>query len=902
MVSEPSELNETSDDDLRSFAIEVLNHLRGPMNGQQANPLPAPRARFVTADILSRFHNVVVEIRRSHNDYGGWSKQAAVAKVVATFTGIALRQVDAEYIGNAQDTFLRDYGKAMEKAKGAERKARKRAVQSGREVREEVVGARVLELKQQVFRCKFGGVPRNYMVMSSPRGEGQSLPIHRQAVPVRRVEHADEVNLQLKERMIQLQEESAVQERDMNLNLQALCHAIDREQRAREAAERHAEQIERAQEEALAKAASEVQRMKRRIQDAERDTNNANGQVYRLQSQLGAAHVDVARAADREQKVRSDAEAAIRHADSLQAEAASKANEKVQQLKRRIQEAERETSKANAQVYRLQSQLGAAHVDAARAAEREQGTRSEAEDAARHAACARAEAVAKVTERLHQLKKETRQAVRETRDTKASMQRLGSQLGRALVEAARAAECAREATQSVDQLKERLKQQEEDAAERMQHLRDLKANMAKRARDSDRRASHADRYLSEVTSLREKLRTLRKETNATRVQLNLEVEREGDSDEDNDMMMMEEAIIDDTLSDGNEDAEAAMWLQRIKAMPTWRAVRGKGAGRGEKKLEWGTRLTIYALLAMMIPASAVGMAIVAIVKRTAPWLQPTAPTYETVKRCRFELRFIEEAIAARRVAAAHRLRSIGFDETTKLGRGSLTSNLQIEATAGAPLEDVILRAAYCPMGGTSELIAKSIETKCFSRLRDFLRRWKAMHESMFPDGAWTGPDPAACSMHRLAGGGAIISDTCNTARKARSLLAEEIARQCAAHVGQDAWQAMDEAEQQAAVRTYHIDCWQHMRNIFLEAMSAAMAQHVQQELQPELDTFSAWERMSTDFSQLLRASFKEFHHSCRYYKGQGRSYTAWLQDTHPTSFAVHLERADGGRQELASSV
>lgn len=68
------------------------------------------------------------------------------------------------------------------------------------------------------------------------------------------------------------------------------------------------------------------------------------------------------------------------------------------------------------------------------------------------------------------------------------------------------------------------------------------------------------------------------------------------------------------------------------------------------------------------------------------------------------------------------------------------------------------------------------------------------------------------------------------------------------------------------------------------------------ELQQELDTFSSWERMSTDFSQLLRASFKEFHHSCRYYKGQGRTYFVWLRDTYPTDFTIHLERADGGRQ------
>lgn len=67
---------------------------------------------------------------------------------------------------------------------------------------------------------------------------------------------------------------------------------------------------------------------------------------------------------------------------------------------------------------------------------------------------------------------------------------------------------------------------------------------------------------------------------------------------------------------------------------------------------------------------------------------------------------------------------------------------------------------------------------------------------------------------------------------------------------------------------------------------------------PELDTFAAWERMNTNFDQLLRAAFKEFHHSCRYYKGQGRSFDVWLRETHPTGFCIHLERADGGRQDL----
>lgn len=258
------------------------------------------------------------------------------------------------------------------------------------------------------------------------------------------------------------------------------------------------------------------------------------------------------------------------------------------------------------------------------------------------------------------------------------------------------------------------------------------------------------------------------------------------------------------------------------------------------------------------------MAIVAIVKRTAPWLSPSAPTYETIKRCRFELRVVEEALSARRVAAAFRVRSIGFDETTKFGISSLTSNVQIEPEEGLPLEDVILRAAFCPLGSTSQLLVDSIEARCLSRLRELLRSWKQTFQSMFPGQPWSGPDPALCSLHRLGGGGGIISDTCNTARKSRQLLSTMIARQVEAHLGPEVWSQMSEAERERSVRTHHVDCWQHLRNIFLAEMSAAQARHVKMELQEELDTFSSWERMSTDFAQLLRASFKEFHHSHRY--------------------------------------
>ena len=153
-------------------------------------------------------------------------------------------------------------------------------------------------------------------------------------------------------------------------------------------------------------------------------------------------------------------------------------------------------------------------------------------------------------------------------------------------------------------------------------------------------------------------------------------------------------------------------------------------------------------------------------------------------------------------------------------------------------------------------------------------------------------------MARLAGGGALQSDTCNGARKAKRILAEMIAAQAREVIGEAAWGELTEVEQQQMTRVHELDCWQHLRNIFLKEMSAAQTKHVAEELKPHLDAFSSWDRMTTEYTQLLRASYKELHHGNRYYKGKGREFWVWLERNHPTAFAVHFERAEGGRQDL----
>lgn len=188
--------------------------------------------------------------------------------------------------------------------------------------------------------------------------------------------------------------------------------------------------------------------------------------------------------------------------------------------------------------------------------------------------------------------------------------------------------------------------------------------------------------------------------------------------------------------------------------------------------------------------------------------------------------------------------------------------MQVQDEVDAPLLDVVLKAAYVSTrGASSEAVASEIEVKCFARLRvDLLRLCKRYHDNMFPGIPWTGPDVHNCSLHRLAGGGALMSDTCNAARKTKRLLTEMIQKEAEAKLsdahGTEVWDALPEERRSELLRVHKLDCQHHLRNIWLGHMSQRQAAHVQAALADHLNQFSAWERMTTDYDQLLRAVYK----------------------------------------------
>ncbi|EOD24721.1 hypothetical protein EMIHUDRAFT_206823 [Emiliania huxleyi CCMP1516] len=217
------------------------------------------------------------------------------------------------------------------------------------------------------------------------------------------------------------------------------------------------------------------------------------------------------------------------------------------------------------------------------------------------------------------------------------------------------------------------------------------------------------------------------------------------------------------------------------------------------------------------------------------------------KLMRGEVTIAGEAMAAFKFAASRRVISFGWDESTKFGNSVFSCDFQLEHFDGT-IEDVCLRGlSILPHGGTSDTV--------------------------------------------------LMTDTCNGARCTRRMVAAAAMVAVEAKVGKAAWEAMTEEERERKYKTYLGDCWQHRRNIIIEAMAAAANASVKATLDDELDEFSSFERIDPDGSCVIRAAFKQFHHGGEYAKGRGREFESWRK-TRALMF-LPFERAAGSRRDLA---
>ena len=130
------------------------------------------------------------------------------------------------------------------------------------------------------------------------------------------------------------------------------------------------------------------------------------------------------------------------------------------------------------------------------------------------------------------------------------------------------------------------------------------------------------------------------------------------------------------------------------------------------------------------------------------------------------------------------------------------------------------------------------------------------------------PTPNSIYIANLGNGGALSSDTCNSAQKALQSLVQLI-------------------EKQDGI-VHEVDCVQHLRCFLFTGAAKAVIAFLTTYLEDSPDEISIFLRVSPDLEQVIRAYHKEFSLTANYLKGaQG---VLLCKDDQESSKGVHNTR------------
>ena len=124
-------------------------------------------------------------------------------------------------------------------------------------------------------------------------------------------------------------------------------------------------------------------------------------------------------------------------------------------------------------------------------------------------------------------------------------------------------------------------------------------------------------------------------------------------------------------------------------------------------------------------------------------------------------------------------------------------------------------------------------------LKQSLKRWREVTAREFPnrpDLLQMIPTPNGIDIEKLGNGGALSSDTCNSARKTRQFLVELI-------------------EKQDGI-AHEVDCVQYRHCVWFDGASKAVSTFITTYLEDSLDKISIFLRVSPYLTQVIRAYHK----------------------------------------------
>ena len=123
------------------------------------------------------------------------------------------------------------------------------------------------------------------------------------------------------------------------------------------------------------------------------------------------------------------------------------------------------------------------------------------------------------------------------------------------------------------------------------------------------------------------------------------------------------------------------------------------------------------------------------------------------------------------------------------------------------------------------------------------------------------PTPNGIDIAKLGNGGALSSNTCNSARKTRRILVELI-------------------EKQYGI-VHEVDCVEQLRCVLFNGASKVVSKFLTTYIEDSLEEISSLLRVNPDLAQVIRAYHKEFSLTANDPKGHGERFRAWMINKYP---------------------
>jgi hypothetical protein len=179
--------------------------------------------------------------------------------------------------------------------------------------------------------------------------------------------------------------------------------------------------------------------------------------------------------------------------------------------------------------------------------------------------------------------------------------------------------------------------------------------------------------------------------------------------------------------------------------------------------------------------------------------------------CRTILAHVSQTLAAYEIALADAIEQSHTDGTSQ--RQTAMQNFVVRILREGGSRRITLASCILAADESAVSIAAAI-LKEFKYSGELLTHWRDAQLKLYPnrpDLLDMIPKASQLSISKLGFGSFTTTDTCATARKLRQVLNDHIKRI-----------ATEEGYSPDVIKNYEADCWQHLRNVWFDAVTAAL--------------------------------------------------------------------------------